>query len=129
MRRDSLKVSSWLTVLATLGLASPGFYIAILVITFAVILTIYGPGLVIPFQGFGWDAHLILPVLVLIVQPTVKIAQVTGTTLVDELQKQYVKAGISMGHTFSAMKNRFAFRSVVCSHSAGDCILHTPDDR
>jgi len=113
VRRDSLKVSAWLTVLGTLGLASPGFYIAILVITLALILTIYGPGLVIPFQGFGWDAHLILPVLVLIIQPTVRIAQVTGTTLVDELQKQYVKAGISMGHTFSAMKNRFAFRSVV----------------
>jgi peptide/nickel transport system permease protein len=113
VRRDSLKVTAWLTLLATLGLASPGFYIAILVITVAVILTIYGPGLVIPFQGFGWDAHLILPVLVLIVQPTVKIAQVTGTTLVDELQKQYVRAGISMGHTFSAMKNRFAFRNVV----------------
>lgn len=113
VRRDSLKVSAWLTVLGTLGLASPGFYIAILVITLALILTIYGPGLVIPFQGFGWDAHLILPVLVLIIQPTVRIAQVTGTTLVDELQKQYVKAGISMGHTFAAMKNRFAFRSVV----------------
>jgi peptide/nickel transport system permease protein len=113
VRRDSLKVSAWLTVMGTLGLASPGFYIAILVITLALILTIYGPGLVIPFQGFGWDAHLILPVLVLIIQPTVRIAQVTGTTLVDELQKQYVKAGISMGHTFSAMKNRFAFRSVV----------------
>jgi ABC-type dipeptide/oligopeptide/nickel transport system permease component len=113
VRQDSLKVSAWLTVLGTLGLASPGFYIAILVITLALILTIYGPGLVIPFQGFGWDAHLILPVLVLTIQPTVRIAQVTGTTLVDELQKQYVKAGISMGHTFSAMKNRFAFRSVV----------------
>lgn len=113
VRRDSLKVSAWLTVLATLGLASPGFYIAILVISLALILTIYGPGLMIPFQGFGWDAHLILPVLVLIIQPTVRIAQVTGTTLVDELQKQYVKAGISMGHTFTAMKNRFAFRSVV----------------
>lgn len=115
VRRDSPKVAPWLTVLATLGLASPGLYIAILVITFFVILTVYGPGMVIPFQGFGWDAHLILPVLVLMVQPTVKIAQVTGTTLADELQKVYVKAGISMGLTFTAMKNRFAFRNVLAS--------------
>jgi ABC-type dipeptide/oligopeptide/nickel transport system permease component len=56
---------------------------------------------------------LILPVLVLMVQPTVKIAQVAGSTLVDELQKPYVKAGISLGHTFRMMKNRFAFRNVV----------------
>jgi len=113
VRRDSMKVSAWLTVLSTLGLASPGFYIAILLITLFLLITIYGPGVVIPFQGFGWDAHLILPVLVLMVQPTVKIAQVTGSTLVDELQKPYVKAGISFGLTFNAMKNRFAFRSVV----------------
>ncbi|MEP7135853.1 MAG: ABC transporter permease subunit [Chloroflexota bacterium] len=113
VRQDSMKVSTWLTVLSTLGLASPGFYIAILLITLFLLITIYGPGLVIPFQGFGWDAHLILPVLVLMVQPTVKIAQVTGSTLVDELQKPYVKAGISLGHTFRSMKNRFAFRSVV----------------
>ena len=113
VKRDSLKVSSWLTLLSTLGLASPGFYIAILLISLFLLITIYGPGLVIPFQGFGWDAHLILPVLVLMVQPTVKIAQVTGSTLVDELQKPYVKAGISFGLTFGAMKNRFAFRSVM----------------
>lgn len=113
VQRENTRVSSWLTVLATMGLASPGFYIAILLITGFLLLTIYGPGIVIPFQGFGWDAHLILPVLVLMVQPTVKIAKVTGTTLVDELQKPYVKAGIGLGHTFTAMKNRFAFRSVV----------------
>lgn len=113
VRRDSMKVSTWLTVLSTLGLASPGFYIAILLITLFLLITIYGPGVVIPFQGFGWDAHLILPVLVLMVQPTVKIAQVTGSTLVDELQKPYVKAGISLGHTFHTMKNKFAFRSIV----------------
>ncbi|HUG33355.1 MAG TPA: ABC transporter permease subunit [Anaerolineales bacterium] len=115
VRRDSLKVSSWLTLLATMGLASPGFYVAILLITIFLLLTIYGPGLVIPFGGFGWDAHLILPVLVLMVQPTVKIAQVTGTALVDELQKPYVKAGIGLGLPFAAMKNRFAFRNVVAS--------------
>ena len=113
VRQDSMKVSAWLMALSTLGLASPGFYIAILLITLFLLIAIYGPGLIIPFQGFGWDAHLILPVLVLMVQPTVKIAQVTGSALVDELQKPYVKAGISLGHTFRAMKNRFAFRSVV----------------
>jgi len=115
VRRESMKVSSWLTILATVGLASPGFYIAIILISVFLLITIYGPGLVIPFQGFGWDAHLILPVLVLMVQPTVKIAQVTGSALVDELQKPYVKAGISMGHTFESMKNRFAFRNIAAS--------------
>ncbi len=112
VQRDSRKVQPWLTVLSTMGLASPGFYIATLVITIFLFITIYGPGLIIPFQGFGWDAHLILPVLVLMVQPTVKIAQVTGSALVDELQKPYVKAGIGLGYDFQSMKNRFAFRNI-----------------
>lgn len=114
VKPDSIKVSSWLTVLATVGLASPGFYIAILLITFFLLLTLYGPGndLLIPFQGFGWDSHLILPVMVLMIQPTVKIAQVTGSVLNDELQKPYVKAGISLGLTFQSMKGRFAFRNI-----------------
>lgn len=113
VRRDSMKVSPWLVVLATMGLASPGFYIAIILISIFLLITIYGPGPVVPFQGFGWDAHLILPVLVLMIQPTVKIAQVTSSTLVDELQKPYVKVGISMGFDFRSMKNRFAFRNVI----------------
>jgi ABC-type dipeptide/oligopeptide/nickel transport system permease component len=115
VRRESMKVSTWLTILATMGLASPGFYIAMILITAFLLVAIYGPGLVIPFQGFGWDAHMILPVLVLMVQPTVKIAQVTGSTLVEELQKPYVTAGISLGHSFRAMRNRFAFRNIVAS--------------
>ncbi len=115
VRRSDSKVSAWLTVLTTLGLASPGFYIAILLISAFFIITIYGPGLLIPFQGFGWDAHLILPTLVLMTQPTVKIAQVTSRTLSDELQKPYVQAGIGLGHTFEAMKNRFAFRNVLAA--------------
>jgi len=52
-------------------------------------------------------------VLVLMVQPTVKIAQVTGSTLTDELQKPYVRAGISLGLSFRSMKGRFAFRNVI----------------
>jgi peptide/nickel transport system permease protein len=113
VQHEQTKVSTWLTILSAMGLASPGFYIAILLISFFILITIYGPGVVIPFQGFGWDSHLILPVLVLMIQPTVKIAQVTGTTLVEELQKPYVRAAISLGHSFSAMKKRFAFRNAL----------------
>jgi ABC-type dipeptide/oligopeptide/nickel transport system permease component len=113
VRRENTKVATWLTILASIGLASPGFYIAVLLISFFLLLTIYGPGVVIPFQGFGWDSHLILPVLVLMIQPTVKIAQVTGATLIEELQKPYVKAAIGLGHSFVNMKKRFAFRNAL----------------
>ncbi|MBI5354574.1 MAG: ABC transporter permease [Chloroflexi bacterium] len=116
VRRSRSGVASWLTLLSTIGLALPSFYVAILLIAFFVLLTIYVSSSAtpaIPFQGFGWDAHLILPVLTLVIQPTVKIAQVTAGLLSEELGKQYVTAALSFGHSIQKIKSKFAFRSIL----------------
>ena len=116
VRRSQSGVASWLTLLSTIGLALPSFYIAILLIAFFVLLTIYVMSSavpLIPFQGFGWDAHLILPVLTLVIQPTVRIAQVTAGLLSEEMEKQYVTAALSFGHPFKKIKGKFAFRSIL----------------
>lgn len=109
------KVAGYLTLLSTFGLAAPSFYIGILLIAFSVIYVIYGPGArpLLPFQGFGWDAHLVLPVLALMIQPTVKIAQVTSNLLVDEMDKQYVVAARSVGHSLQKIRRYHAFRNVI----------------
>lgn len=116
VRRNHVGVSTWLTFTSTIGLALPSFYVATLLITFFLFVFLYattGNTATIPFQGFGWDAHLILPVLALTFQPTVKIAQVTGSLLSEELEKQYVTASLSFGHSFKSLKNKFAFRSIL----------------
>ncbi len=116
VRRNRAGVSTWLTFTSTIGLALPSFYVATLLITFFLFIFLYatsGNSTLIPFQGFGWDAHLILPVLALTFQPTVKIAQVTGSLLSEELEKQYVTASLSFGHSFENIKNKFAFRSIL----------------
>ncbi len=118
VRRFRSGVASWLTLISTIGLALPSFYIAILLIAFFIIITIYVTASVtplIPFQGFGWDAHLILPVLALTIQPTVKIAQVTAGLLSEEMEKQYVVAAMSFGHPFKIIKEKFAFRSILAT--------------
>ena len=95
VRRNRTGVSTWLTFTSTIGLALPSFYVATLLIALFLFIFLYattGNTSIIPFQGFGWDAHLILPVLALTFQPTVKIAQVTGSLLSEELEKQYVTA-------------------------------------
>lgn len=109
------RVAGYLTLLSTFGLAAPSFYIGILLIAFSVIYVIYGPGSrpLVPFQGFGWDAHLVLPVLALMIQPTVKIAQVTSNLLVDEMGKQYVVAARSIGHSLQKIRRYHAFRNVI----------------
>ena len=116
VRRNQVGVSTWLTFTSTVGLALPSFYVATLLITLFLFIFLYlttGNTTMIPFQGFGWDAHLILPVLALTFQPTVKIAQVTGSLLSEELEKQYVTAALSFGHPFKSLKNKFAFRSIL----------------
>lgn len=116
VRRNRSGVASWLTFISTIGLALPSFYIAILLIALFVLIAIYAASAItelIPFQGFGWDAHLILPVLTLSIQPTVKIAQVTGGLLSDEMEKQYVSTALSFGHSFRRIKEKFAFRNIL----------------
>jgi peptide/nickel transport system permease protein len=114
---DPPGVSIWLTSFATVGLATPGFYAGTLILSAVALLVIYGPWPVgafpIPVQGYGWDLHLLFPTLVLMLQPTARIAQVTASMLTGELGKQYVVAARSLGHTWPTIVNRLAFRNIV----------------
>ncbi|MGH2524483.1 MAG: hypothetical protein ACRDH2_18410, partial [Anaerolineales bacterium] len=81
VRIEPARISAWLVPASAVGLALPGFYIGILFIAASVYYALNaGPEarFPIPLQGFGWDAHLVLPVLALLVRPTVQIAQVTA---------------------------------------------------
>lgn len=116
VRRNRSGIAPWLTIISTIGLALPSFYIAILLIALFLLIWLYTTSSStppIPFQGFGWDAHLLLPVLALIIQPTVKIAQVTGSLLSEEMEKQYVTAALSFGYSLRTLKGKFVFRSIL----------------
>jgi ABC-type dipeptide/oligopeptide/nickel transport system permease component len=112
---DPPHTARWLTLLSTAGLASPGFFVGIILISLSIALLINGIGIkpVFPFQGFGWDAHLVLPVLTLMFQPTVKVARITAGLLEDELGKQYVMVARSLGHTPRSILMHQAFRNIL----------------
>jgi peptide/nickel transport system permease protein len=111
------RVSFWLTGMITIGLASPSYYVGIVLIALSIVYVIWGPNAtpLVPFQGYGIDAHLVLPTLALMVLPTVKIAQITSTMLAGEMDKQYVVAAHSFGHTMQAIRRRFAFRNILAA--------------
>jgi peptide/nickel transport system permease protein len=115
VRTEPPHIAGWMTVLTTIGLASPSFFVGILFVAFSVIFVIWGPTdkPLFPFQGFGWDTHLVLPTLALMVLPTVKIAQVTSGMMVGEMGKQYVVAARSFGHSPRGIRFRHAFRNVI----------------
>ena len=115
-KNEPAGVSRWLTILSTVGLAMPSFYIGSLLIIGLIFYILWrGPetNIPLPLSGFGWDAHLVLPVLALMARPTFQLAQVTAGVLSAELGKQYVIAGRSMGRTWRSIRLHFALRNVL----------------
>jgi peptide/nickel transport system permease protein len=116
VRNQPPGVRGWMSFISTIGLSMPSFYIgslSILVIVFVIVLRGRNSESLIPIRGFGWDNHLILPVLALMLRPTVQIAQVTAEMLVGELEKQYIIAARSFGHTWHDIRWRQALRNVI----------------
>lgn len=116
VRTEPPGVARWLTLVSTMGLAMPSFYIGSLFIMGLVFYILWrGPGTQLPFplEGFGWDRHLVLPALALMARPTVQLAQVAATLLSGELGKQYVVASRSLGYTWRSIRNQYALRNVI----------------
>jgi peptide/nickel transport system permease protein len=110
---DPPGVRSWLTIAASLGLAMPGVFLGSLLIAAIFLYLLWGPGdrPPLPIQGFGWDNHMILPLLVLAVRPTVQIAQVTALLVAGELGKPYVAAARARGVRWRSIVGHHALRN------------------
>ncbi len=116
LRTTPPRVSPWLTAWTTFGNALPSFYAGSLLIVGSLYYALWkGPGTTPPFplQGFGWDIHLVLPVLALMARPMVQIAHLTSGFLAGELRKQYVVAARAVGHTWRTINWRLAMRNVI----------------
>jgi peptide/nickel transport system permease protein len=108
-------IRRWLTTLSTAGLAMPTFFIGALFFSVWFLYAKWTPpgtALPIPLLGFGWDSHLIMPVLVMSIRPTVQLAQLTAGMLVEEFDRQYVVAARSLGHSWRQIRLKDAFRNI-----------------
>jgi peptide/nickel transport system permease protein len=65
----------------------------------------------LPITGFGWDAHIILPALVLMARPLAQIAQVTYVTLQDVMQQDFVRVAYAKGFSRLSVVNRHALKN------------------
>ena len=114
-RSEPPSIARWLTTFSTAGLAMPTFFLGSLFFAFWFLYVLWGgPGTVpLPISGFGWDSHLIVPVLVLMARPVVQIARITSGQLTEEFGKQYVVAARSLGQTWRVIRRRDALRNIL----------------
>ena len=116
INRETHHINRWLTTIASIGLAVPGFYLgAVFIIAIVWYTLAQGPKAEapLPISGMGWDAHLLLPVLALIVRPTVQIARVTAEMMSTEMDKQYVVAARSFGLSWRSILYKQGFRNAL----------------
>ncbi|MBN2149110.1 MAG: ABC transporter permease [Anaerolineales bacterium] len=116
VRTQPAGVKRWLTPIATVGLATPSFYLGSLGILGIVYYMLWrGPGAEspLPISGFGWDKHLILPVVVLSLRPVVQIAQVIAGLMSGELRKDYVVAERSFGYSWRNIRWKYSLKNIL----------------
>ena len=102
-RHNPSRISGWLLPFATLLLATPSFYIGVLLIVLLVMLAFD----VVPVQG-SW----LWPALVLALRPAAQIAQFSANLIVAESDKQYIVAARGIGHSFSSARRAHIFPNV-----------------
>lgn len=68
---------------------------------------------VLPATGFGLDAHVIMPVLVLAMRPLAQVAQITYISVRDALAQDYIRTAHSKGLTWRAVQNAHLLRNVL----------------
>ena len=94
-RRSPLAILT--LTLTLLGISTPSFFAALLLQVGEIQwLRVFGFRLV-PLGGFGWDAHIILPALVLAARPLAQLARVTYMSLSETLDQDYVRTAAAKG--------------------------------
>ncbi len=96
IRRHS-RLTKVLLLASTLGISTPSFFAAMLLIWFEVWL--YRRTLVhlFPISGFGWDLHLLLPSLVLAARPAAVVTRLGFNALTDILGADHVRTARGKG--------------------------------
>jgi len=79
------------------GVSNPSYFASLLLLLGVIKLTQFSGRTMLPAGGFGWDNHIILPMLVLAARPLAQITRVTYVTVEEILAQDYVRTAYSKG--------------------------------
>jgi peptide/nickel transport system permease protein len=95
--RRKTRFSGLLVFFSVLGISTPSYFAAMLLIWLGVWLYRTTGADFIPIHGFGWDAHLILPAVVLAARPAANVMRLGYNALVDILDADFVRTAHAKG--------------------------------
>ena len=98
-----------------LGVSLPSFLVAMLlwVLDFRLYRLLGTKGAPLPPTGFGWDLHLVMPVLVLAARPLAQIMQVTYINMRDVFSEEYMRMAKAKGGSPQHLLWRHAMRNIL----------------
>lgn len=79
------------------GISLPTFFTALLLQVLEIMWYQRTGVRLVPVGGFGWDAHVILPALVLAARPLAQLARITFTALSEVAQQDFVRTAKAKG--------------------------------
>jgi ABC-type dipeptide/oligopeptide/nickel transport system permease component len=109
--RRGTRLSELLLFLSVLGVSTPSFFAAMLLMWLAVWIYRRAGVSFLPMSGFGWDTHLVLPSLVLAARPTATVTRLTYSALTEILEADYVRTATAKGLRHSVLLQRHVLRN------------------
>ena len=108
--------SALVLTISVLGMSTPSFLFSMLLWVFNIQVINRVLGLkALPPTGFGWDLHLLMPMLVLAARPMAQIAQVTYISLRDILNEDFIRTARAKGLSNRLVYNRHALKNILIS--------------
>lgn len=84
-------------VASFIGMSVPSFFAALFLQIAAIEWTRTFGRAIVPVGGFGWDRHIVLPMLVLAARPIAQITRVTFVSLSEALEGDFVRTARGKG--------------------------------
>lgn len=109
------KMAPAMVFASILGVSLPSFLVAMLlwVLDFRLYRWLGTSAAPLPPTGFGWDLHLVMPVLVLAARPLAQIMQVTYINMGDVFTEEYIRMAKAKGSSRRHLLWGHALRNVL----------------
>jgi hypothetical protein len=99
--------------LSILGISTPSFLLAMVIGVVNIRIHRHFGTPALPPNGFGWDAHIVMPALVLAARPLAQIMQITYVSVSDILGQDYIQVARAKGLGQRIVLNRHALRNAL----------------